>query len=191
MLFPVLGAAAAARMERGSVLTRRWLTGSVWVFLGLVAVLGTHAATGWIASAFPSAFKRGDPTGDAVDWRILKLNLRMRGLLPLYGFVAAPSWIQSGKAAVALGPEVPVLCLCADPHHFYYLRNDSTLLGKNAIIVRKATDRGNVVTDFAPYFEEITPFDVVPVTRGTQVVMNLELFRARNFRKLFPTGQPR
>jgi hypothetical protein len=109
----------------------------------------------------------------------------------LDGFVAAPSWIQAGKAAVGLGPDVKVLCLCADPHHFYYMQNDSAYLGANAVIVKKVKENDDVPAEFAPYFEDITPLDVVPVTRAGHVVMNVALYRAKGFRKVFPTEQPR
>ncbi|HVT40225.1 MAG TPA: glycosyltransferase family 39 protein [Gemmatimonadaceae bacterium] len=191
MLFPLLGSAVAARLERGDTLARRWLGASVWGFAGLVLLLGSHTATGWLDRLFPAAFAKGDPTGDTVDWRLLKPALQSHGLLPLDGFIAAPSWIQASKAAIGLGPDVKVLCLCADPHHFYYMQNDSAFLGANAVIAKKVTENDDVPAEFAPYFEEITPLDVVPVMRAGQVVMRVALYRAKGFRKLFPTEQPR
>ena len=191
MLFPLLGAAAAARLERGDPLARRWLRASVVGFLALVLLLGSHTATGWLGRVFPAAFAKGDPTADTADWYALRAALQARGLIPLDGFVAAPSWIQAGKAAVGLGPDVKVLCLCADPHHFYYMQNDSSWLGANAVIVKKETLNDDVIAEFAPYFEEIRPLDVVPVTRAGHVAMMVRLYRANGFRRLFPTAQPR
>jgi hypothetical protein len=191
MLFPLLGTAVAVRLERGDALARRWLRASVWGFLALVTVLATHAATGWLANVFPSAFARGDPTADTVDWGMLRPSLAARGFLPITGFVAAPSWIQAGKAAMGLGPDVKVLCLCADPHHFYYMENDSTWLGADAVIVKKVKAGDDVIAEFSPYFEQIVPLDVVPVTRAGHVVMSVGLWRATGFRTLFPTAQPR
>ena len=99
--------------------------------------------------------------------------------------------IQAGKAAVALGPDVPVVCLCGDPHHFRYAVNDSALLGRSAVLVRKFKDGDDVVARFAPYFEQILPITRIGVFRGGGGVMQLELYDARNFRAFYPTDQPR
>ncbi len=191
MLFPLLGAAVARRLERGDRSARRWLGASVWAFLAVVTILGTQTATGWMDRVIPSAFSTGDPTADAADWRLLRPALEARGYIPMRGFVAAPSWIQAGKAAVGLGPDVKVLCLCADPHHFRYLQDDSTYLGADAILVKKVRPNDDVIAEFSPYFESVTALDVVPVTRHGQVAMTVGVYRARKYRKLFPTGQPR
>jgi 4-amino-4-deoxy-L-arabinose transferase-like glycosyltransferase len=191
MLFPLLGSAVAARIERGDAPAQRWLRASVWGFAGLVVLAASHTATGWLGRVFPGVFAKGDPTEDTADWRQLRSAFQAHGLLPMDGFVAAPSWIQAGKAAVGLGPDIAVLCLCADPHHFYYMRNDSSFLGANAVIIKKVKERDDVPAEFAPYFDEITPLDVVPVTRAGHVVMSVGLYRAKRFRKLFPTEQPR
>jgi len=191
LLFPLLGAAVAARLERGDTRARRWLGASVWGILALVALIGTHTATGWLGRVMPRAFARGDPTADAVDWRLLRPALVARGLIPIDGFVGAPSWIQAGKAAIGLGPDVKVLCLCADPHHFAYMQKDSAYLGANAVIVKKVKPNDDVIAEFSPYFESVTALDVVPVTRHGNVVMEVGVYRAKNYRKLFPTSQGR
>ncbi len=191
MLFPVLGAAVAGRLERKERGVRRWLTASVWAFLALVALAGTQAATGWMNRVLPDAFAKGDPTADAADWRLLRLSLEQRGLMPLNGFVAAPSWIQAGKAAIGLGPDVKVLCLCSDPHQFLYMQNDSAYLGKNAIIVKKVIPNDDVIAEFSPYFESVTALDVVPAVRHGNEAMRIGVYRARNYRKIFPTQQAR
>jgi hypothetical protein len=191
MLFPLLGAAVAKRLERGERGVRRWLTASVWGFVALVALAGTQAATGWMNRVIPGAFARGDPTADAADWSLLRLSLQQRGVLPLNGFVAAPSWIQAGKAAIGLGPDVKVLCLCADPHQFLYMQNDSAYLGKDAIIVKKVKENDDVIAEFGPYFESVAALDVVPAVRHGNEAMRIGMYRARGFRKVFPTQQAR
>ena len=144
LLFPLLGAAVATRIERRDRVTQRWLSASVVGYVGLVLFLVTHAATGWVARALPSAFVKGDPTADLRTWRELRPALDSLGLLTPGVFVAAPSWIQAGEASVALGPDVPVLCLCADPHHFYYLHDDRMFLGRDALIVKKLKSGDNL-----------------------------------------------
>lgn len=191
MLFPALGASVAARLESGDVRVRRWLRGSVWAFVLLVALLGSHTATGWLGAVMPGAFTRGDPSSDAIDWSELRPALEARGLLPVDGFVAAPSWIQAGKAAVGLGPDVPVICLCADPHHFFYLRDDRAYLGANALIVKREKPGDDVVSAFSPYFESVEAAGVVPIHRGGREALRVGIWKARGFRRAYPTEQPR
>jgi len=194
-VFPLLGASVAERLDgvrddlRRS--TRRWLSWSVGGYVGLILVLTTHASTGWIARLAPTVFAKGDPTGDLVNWQLLKPTLAAFGDYPVTGFVAATSWIQAGKAAIAMGPGTPVLCLCADPHHFYYAQNDSAFLGKDAILVKKLKVGDDLIERFSPYFERIDPITKVGIYRGMQLVMEVELYRAKNYRTLYPTDQPR
>jgi hypothetical protein len=192
-LFPALGAALAARLDRGDVAARRWLRASVGGFAAIVLVLGTHAATGWLGRVAPRAFAKGDPTSDLLDWSELKPSLSASGLLSEGTFVAAPSWIQAGKAAVGLGPEFPVLCLCSDPHHFYYLEDDRRYIGSNAVLVAKV--RPNQVDDvlarFGPYFESIEPVGRVAIHRANETALEVGIYRATKFRRLYGTGQPR
>ena len=44
---------------------------------------------------------------------------------------------RRGRPRSAPGPDVPVLCLCADPHHFYYMNDDRSFLGRDAVFVKK------------------------------------------------------
>ena len=190
-VFPMLGAAVAERTARGERRPMRWLKTSVVGYAALIAVLTSHASTGWIARLAPAAFDTGDPTGDLVTWSRLGPELVTVGFDPSREFVAATSWIQAGKASIGAGPAVPVACLCADPHHFFYAVDDRALIGRDAIIVHKVRAGDDVIERFAPYFERIERLTTFAVSRGPQDVMTVELFRGSNFRQLFPTGQPR
>ncbi|MFI5231246.1 MAG: glycosyltransferase family 39 protein [Gemmatimonadales bacterium] len=191
MIFPILGAAVAARLERGDVLARRWIRWSAWTFVALVVILATQAANGWMERIAPALFAKGDPTTDMVSWRALRPTLDAENLLGHGEFLAAPSWIQAGQAALGAGPDVPVLCLCADPHHFYYMHDDRTFLGRDAVFVKKIKPNEDVVAAFSPYFESFAVADTLVIRRGGAVALEVGIYRARGFRKLFPTAQPR
>lgn len=181
-VFPMLGAAVAARMATGDRRATRWLRATAWGYVGLITFLGTHASTGWLARLAPSAFERGDPTADLVTWSRLRVALMDAEFDPDTDFIAATSWIQAGKAAVGAGPGVRVVCLCADPHHFEYVNPQSAFLGRDAIIVHKVRAGDDVPSRFAKQFESIEPAGEFAVTRRRQEVMAVELFRARGFR---------
>jgi hypothetical protein len=191
MLFPILGAAVAIRVERDDATTRRWLRWSVWSFVALCAILATQAANGWMERVAPSLFANGDPTTDMVSWRDLRPTLDAKGLLAHGEFLAAPSWIQAGQAAIGAGPDVPVLCLCADPHHFRYLNDDRTFLGRDAVFVKKIRPNDDVAATFAPYFESFEAVDTLVIHRAGAVALRVGIYRARGFTRVFPTAQPR
>lgn len=190
-MFPALGAAVADRLERGEPRARRWLVGSVVGYLVLVAVLASQSATGWLARAVPAAFAKGDPTIDLLDWREVRPVLDAKGWLPRGGFVAAPSWIQAGKAAIGVGPDWPVLCLCSDPHHFRYTQDERAWLGHDAVLLVKHKEGDDVVAKFSPYFASVTLVGNVPLHRHGHEAMVVDVYAAANFRKLYPTDQPR
>jgi 4-amino-4-deoxy-L-arabinose transferase-like glycosyltransferase len=189
-VFPLLGAAAAERVAAGSLGTKRWLRWSLFGYIGLITVLTSHASTGWISKFAPEALKN-DPSGDMVTWSSLRPTLTGLGYFPGNNFVAATSWIQAGKAGIGVGPDVPVLCLCNDPHHFYYAENDSSFLGRDALLVKKRRDDDDVLTRYAPYFERIDPIAAVPIYRERQFIMTIDVYRGKNFKALYPTAQPR
>ena len=191
MIFPILGAAVAARLERGDVLARRWIRWSAWTFVGLVVILVTQTANGWMERVAPSLFAKGDPTTDMVSWRALRPTLDAENLLSHGEFLAAPSWIQAGQAALGVGPDVPVLCLCADPHHFYYMVDDRAFLGRDAVFVKKIKPNDDVIATFSPYFDSFSVADTLVVLRGGTEAFRIGIYRGRGFRKVFPTVQPR
>ena len=84
-----------------------------------------------------------------------------------------------------------MVCLCADPHHFYYLNDDRTLLGRDAVFVKKVKPNDNVITTFAPYFDSFEAADTIVIHRAGAEAMRVGIYRARGFKKVFPTSQPR
>ena len=191
MLFPILGAAVAARLERGDRLAARWIRWSTWTFIALVVILMTQTANGWMERVAPPLFAKGDPTTDMISWRALRPTLDAEHLLDHGEFLAAPSWIQAGQAALGAGPGVPVLCLCADPHHFYYMNDDRAFLGRDAVFVKKIKPNDDVVAAFSPYFDSFGVVDTLVVRRGGTEAFRIGIYRGRGFRAPFPTRQPR
>ena len=111
--------------------------------------------------------------------------------MPAGGFVAAPSWIQAGKAAIGVGPDWPVLCLCADPHHFRYMQDDRAWLGRDAVLLVKHKERDDVVAKFSPYFATVALEGQVPLHRHGAEAMTVDVYKATAFRQVYPTDQPR
>jgi hypothetical protein len=178
MCMPLLGRWAAARN------LRVWALASSSVLVILVLVVVIQALTGRLPLG-PAA----DPTLDLVDWRDLR-----HAPIPQGGFVAAPSWVQAGKVAYALGPSVPVICLSAAPHQFLYQRDPNTFIGRDALLVIRPSRHGDTQLDrYRPYFASIEPLGPLAITRAAtgRPALTVDLFLARDFRQPFPTPQPR
>ncbi len=120
----------ASALEHGRRGVRVWLVGSAVAFALFVLLAGTHLATGWAYRAAPRLFGRRDPGQDMLAWRDAGPALRARGLSGPHTFFAATDWIDAGKLSYALGPGAPVLCLCAEPHHFPFIRSQRDYLGR-------------------------------------------------------------
>ncbi len=184
-LFPLLGAAADRRIREGRRWVRGWLVFSVVSFLVLVTVAASDIATGWVSRAVPSLFRRGDPTLEALSWKELGPALAERGLLPDSSrFVGAPSWIDAGKVAYALGPDVPTVCLCVRPHQFQFLYPQREFLGKDAVIVQPLPHGdADPTTRFLPYFRSVAMVGRVTLHRAGYPVRTLIVMVGHDFQR--------
>ncbi len=187
LLFPLLGAAVDRRLAEGSSATRRWLVGSTAGFLIILAVVATHAATGWMVRLAPALFERGDPSWEVVDWNELGPALAELGATRGRGahrIVAATNWIDAGKIAHALGPDVPVVCLCDHPHHFRFLYPATEARGRDVVLVERVRAHGNVAADMARYSRVVEPLGVVTIHRHGHPEFQLGLYLARDSTRL-------
>jgi hypothetical protein len=166
-----------------------WSIGSFVVLL----IVGTSAmATGWHARILPPPLRATDPTLEGADWRGLARGLDSLGVLRRpHTFVAATSWVQAGKVAYALGPEVPVLCLSVDPRQFAFLHDQRSFLGEDAVVVDRLPARHDVTTRYQGYFASMTPVGTVTIHRGHEPVFDVGVYLAREFLRPFPaTAMP-
>ncbi len=188
--FPLLGAAADRLLSRAPGRARAWLVGSVAGY-ALIWVLGvSQMATGWLGSVAPSLFRRGDPSWEVVGWTDLAPALAARGLPGPGGFVATTRWMDAGKAAYALGPGVPVVCVCEHPHHFHFLNPQERFLGRDAVLVLPPdADTGPLAT-VLPHFRSIQPLGSVTIHRRGRPEFQLPLYLARGFSSPVPVDLP-
>jgi hypothetical protein len=119
-----------------------------------------------------------EPIDDLVDWRALQGAIDTSGGT----FVAAPSWIQAGKTAWALGPDAPVVCLCAAPHQFQFTRDQRAYLGRDAVLVMRPRTVAQMLPRYERSFASIQFVREVPI-RGK---LTVELYLARDFQRPLP-----
>ena len=188
VLFPLLGEALARYEHRGTrehTLIRRCLAAAAAVLLFLIAVAASDVATGWASRLAPGAFRRGDPSLEAVDWQDLPNGLRRLGLLGDGSTVIATiHWIDGAKAGYAIGRGWPVVCLSDDPRGFQFAYPPNRFAGRNAILLVRA-QRTGVPPDmsrYAPYFRSLQLVDSVAITRLRRPELEILVYRGSGLR---------
>lgn len=180
--FPLLGAEWARLAETHGPLLRGLTALAAIVLLAGLALLASHAATGWINRVAPALLARDDPTLDVYDWRALKGDLDARGLLGAGTVVAATHWIDAGRINYALGGAAPVLCLCDDPHHFRFVNDPRRYAGRDILLVGTGRFAKAGFADRASSFDAIAPLAPITLTRGGQPAFVVELARGHRLR---------
>jgi 4-amino-4-deoxy-L-arabinose transferase-like glycosyltransferase len=186
LLFPLLGDAIARYESRGArqgTIARHALIAAAGMFVVLVGVAASDVVTGWAARAAPSLFARGDPSLEAVDWTELRPELTRRGLVAgAEQIVAATHWIDAAKIGYALGPSVPVLCLCDDPRGFQFAYPLQNFVGRDALILvrmKPGEQLSRVTPRLSGSFRSIDPVDTVGIRRADRVEIEIGVYRGR------------
>jgi hypothetical protein len=174
MLFPLLGAEVAQRIEHRSV--RRLIVGTAgFVALGLtVIVIQVHFD--WLHALVPRIGGK-DPDLEAVDWTSLRARFRPGTV------VGVPDWRDAGKLAYALGPGVTVLCLNQDSRQFGLSWPAAHFLGSDMLIAApEHADR--VVATLGPAFDSIQDLPPAEITHpeSGRALGSVAVFFARRLR---------
>ena len=195
-LFPLLGEAVAARIERGDALTRRWVAISAFCMLLLLAGLGSQAQLGWVHWLVPKSiadtqpYANTNPTRELQDWNGLRDALAAKGLLGSRTFAVAASWIEVGKADVELGDAVPVVVLSQDPRNIAFGWDHTRFLGWDALIVVSSELNHDPTADFAPFFASVAHVMDFDVKLNGVTATTIHVYQARDYQKLYPLPYP-
>ena len=86
---------------------------------------------------------------------------------------------DAGKVSYALGPDVPVVCVCEDFQHFAYRYDQTQWAGRDIVVV---VPRGqDWMWDVAGrFFDSFTPLDPVEIRRNGETVLILDLRVGKN-----------
>lgn len=158
---PLLGAWLA---EQRSAWPSRIAVGTAALVVGAVGLLSTHAVTGWLVPVVGS-----DPLREMRDWDALPVALRERGLLDRDTVVAAMHWTEAGKIRYALGPDVPVVCLCDGPQRASFAEATG-----DAILVIGTSRR---LAGIEKRFDRVEGLAPIVIERGGHPILTLEVRR--------------
>ena len=187
MLYPILGDYLARASDR-ELTRRRWAIGSAVAFLVLAAIAVGHAATGVGKILFPTAFERGDPTLQSVEWTPLAAELKARGYLDRRSmFVVAPNWIDAGRVDQAIDGalQVTVFGDASEPKNFQFANDPDSFLGRDALVIGRTISPAMEVR-LRQYFKSAE--DLPPMSFGRSGIpeIQLRIMLARNLLKPFP-----
>ena len=151
---PLAGRQLAAWEDAWPRLVRRVTAAVAALVVVLVAAMAMHVESGWLTRLFPRAMG----AVDLIDWTALRSALADRGLLGPDAVVGAPFWTQAGKVSYALGPQVPVICLCDDQQQFAYRDNLAEFAGRDVVVVVRR-DGERTLDDVRPFFDSVEVLD--------------------------------
>ena len=186
-LYPILGSWIAADGHRHFD-PRKWVIGSTTAFAVLLVAGWGAVRDGWISLAIPAATASRDPTLEALDWS------RLRESAPVTdahaAFAVAVRWMDAGKVAIALGPDVPTYVFSDDPRQFAFEPAVSRYLGRDAVIVMPAQLVPARLPLLRPYFAALDPIEHVWIGRDDRREVDLAVIHARTLLAPFPLPYP-
>ena len=171
MLFPLIGEAI------GRAWMRRVIAGSAALIVVAMTVIACQVQFDWLGGGLARVM-RTDPTAEGVDWTSVRDDLRRRGLLAPGTVAAALNWRDGGKIGYALGPDVPMLCLCGDSRQFGFAYPVRAFAGADVLLL--VVDPGG--REAARWFETVdalAPSSVVLDGRELRTITVLRGFGLR------------
>jgi 4-amino-4-deoxy-L-arabinose transferase-like glycosyltransferase len=185
-VFPLLGVRMVGLSQRHPRLVWHSSLAAVLVLVGGLAVVASQAATGWITRLEPGLAGRRDPTISLVDWRELRAELANRGDLKDVGFLAGLNWIHAARLDYALGRDIPVLCLCAEPHHFAIEHDPRLFEGRDGLVIGTTGSLYDPLGFLAGRFQRVELLAPVSLTRAGQPVIEIWIVRGFGFKSATP-----
>ena len=180
MLFPLLGDALARLGDNRAV--RIGLGATAAVVIAGVAVIGSEVRFNWMPGRIEYFALGADPDLDAVDWTSLRTDLASRGLLHQPRFiVAATRWLDAGKADYALGGQIRVICLGADPREYGQTSDLKDFVGDNLLIVAPRMSLAQIDARFGAAFDLVEELPPVIIRHAGQPAMLIPLFLGHHF----------
>jgi len=190
LLLPLLGA-AVERDGRPRKWVATWLWGCGAGFAAVVVLLAAHARTGWLRSAAPALFARGDPTDDLSDWTPVARQIGEWGYPDGDVLVASGRWDDAAKLAWAMGPSVDVTCVGEDARGFAFTREPAAPLGRNVLLAVRRRSGPEPLAAYASYFDGLRALGSVALERGGREQVTVSVYLGRRLRATLPALQQR
>jgi hypothetical protein len=86
----------------------------------------------------------------------------------------------------ALGRDIPVLCLCAEPHHFAIEQDPRLFEGRDGLVIGTTGSLYDPLGSLAPRFQRVELLAPVSLARAGQPVIELWIVRGFGFKSATP-----
>ncbi len=149
---------------------RTWLRGSSAAIAGLFVIVLALAALAWpkLSVAGKTA---PDPLAETRPWDAVRSLGAAADVSRPPIFVAGTRWHEAGRLAVALGPSVPVLCLCLDARGFGIVVDNRAYLGRDGLIVVPEASAPQAMAALAPYFSSLVRGETLSMQGAAALVV--------------------
>ncbi|MCF4097762.1 glycosyltransferase family 39 protein [Maritalea sp. P4.10X] len=181
MLFLVLAMWMDAGWARHKRALSAFLLLATLINFGLMSILVTHTATGWLRNVIPGFSEGIDPTRDALPWTALRQFLEENGALENGNFVAGLHWTECGHVDNATKGEVSFLCMSSDPRNIAFVQNPARLAGLDGYVATSVWPHQAVLDQMSPLFESFEQVGEVLITRGGRAELApVRIYRGEN-----------
>jgi 4-amino-4-deoxy-L-arabinose transferase-like glycosyltransferase len=169
MLLPLLGAEMERLEAARPKLLRRVLAGTLALYAVALAVLVGEFRFALIPGAIDRLVPLARIELQARDWSPLRAALAERGLLTPGLLIGGMGWQDTGKLDIALGGDVPVICLNPDTRQYGFApgmaehQGADVLIASTRPVTTEALARQGVRFDA---LDDLAPVDVMPPGSG-------------------------
>ncbi len=186
MLYPLLGnhLAGEASVRRRP---RLWALTSAALLLVLAFIIVGDAATGYGRLLFPTAFAKGDPTLEALDWTPVRAELEARGLLKHKGlFIISGSPIDIGKIDCALRDALPMLVF-GQSKQFAFRYDPKIFVGRDALLIGRRDRMKGIKNSLIEYFASIQELPPFIFGRSGMAEVDVRILYAHDLKRPLPS----
>jgi hypothetical protein len=191
----LLAAHAVTWQRQRPRLIRRWLWGSGFLLVPLLAIALLHLQLGLLQKPGDYSLFGGfvpvkqDGSTELIDTgqfnRRLAAQPEVMVALNEAAFVFTNEYYLGGYLDMAIHPlvDVPVTAFSQDPRGFAFWFNQQDWLGGDAvyITIERFVDDSTIIEAYKPLFESIEPLTTLSLQRGGEVTETFHIFKARDF----------
>jgi hypothetical protein len=155
---------------------------STGLFVLFAAFACWEFQTAWLGSAFPSVFRRGDPTAENANWRPLALVINTSNLADsTRDLVLTSAWREAAKVDQGLDGRYHVAVISNDPRNFAIGIRPADFAGHNGWIVLQAITSPPTVAAIKDCYATTQYVSTVTIARGARPDAQLTVWRGNDF----------
>jgi len=172
------------RLRKGRPAVRICLAATAFVVTLGALLVGSEVHFNWMPDVIEDFALGSDPDISAVDWTSLRTELARRDELHRGIVVAATRWLDAGKIDLALGGQVPVICLGSDPREYGLESPAAAYAGKDILIMAPRETLASISAKFGNKFDSIETLPPLMILHAGRPAMKLSLFLGRRLHNL-------